>query len=577
MARMIPPIMPPETPSLGEKEVFRRLKDDPHTENWMVLHSLDTAQHVRQIFGEVDFVIIVPQKGVLCLEIKGTTHLRREYGVWYYGNSAPDAKGPFKQASQAMHSVREYVVKRDSHLRTAVFWSAVGFPYVDFSEVSPEWHSWQVIDRRALRALSLGKLIEGVLDNARAFLSERPSAAWFYPETKEPTPEQCDRLIKILRPEFDIFESPKSRKHRLNEEVKRYTTEQLSALDAMDHNPRVMFTGPAGTGKTLLALEAARRIAAEGQKVLLLCFNRFLGKVLEAQVSGVEGIIASTLHRYMLKLANVSPEGDHPTFWTEKLPMLATERLLEIGELAQFDALIVDEAQDVLREPYLDFLDLSLKGGFAAGHWRIFGDFEKQRIYSGNQQVTLETFLSERGGNSPRYNLRVNCRNTPRIATTARYLGQLNPAYSKVLRPDNEVEAELVYYKDDLEQRNCLIKTLEHLYDDGFRGNDVVVLSAKTGAKACAGKLAAPPWSDRLTPFELDLDGQIGYCTIHAFKGLEADAVVVTDIEEVASDEASRLFYVAATRALHRLTIIARASAKEEITEILQRSLRGEA
>ncbi len=572
MARMIPPVCHPATASLGEKEVFRRLKDDPGTENWTVLHSLDTAHHVKQIFGEVDFVVIVPHKGVLCLEIKGTTHLRREYGMWYYGSSAPDVKGPFKQASQALHSVRGYATKRDSSLGNIVFWSAVGFPFVDFSEASPEWHSWQVVDRRAMSALPLSKLLEGVLDNARTFLAGRSSGAWFRPEEKAPSAEQCEALVRCLRPEFDIFESPKSRKHRLNEEVKRYTGEQLNALDAMSGNPRVAFTGPAGTGKTLLALEAARRAAEE--RVLLVCFNRFLGKTLSAQAENLEGVTAGTLHRYMLELAGVSPRRD-AEFWSSELPTLATEKLLEIGASGQFDMLVIDEAQDILLEPYLDFLDLSLKGGFAAGDWYLFGDFEKQQIYSGDRQVTLETFLQKRSGNAPRYNLRINCRNTPRIAATARYLGQLNPDYSKILRPDNGVEAELVYYRDDAEQHKLLIKTLEQLYDEGFRGSDIVVLSPRANPSSCTGTLEALPWSDRLTPFRLELAGQIGCCTIHAFKGLEADAVVVTDIEEVAGEEASRLFYTATTRALHHLTIIAKASAKEEVMAILRRGLTG--
>ena len=414
MARMIPPVLHPDTSSTGEKEVFRRLKDDPGTQSWTVLHSLDTARHVRQIFGEVDFVIVVPHKGVLCLEIKGTTRLKREYGVWYYGNSAPDARGPFKQASGAMHSVRGYVTKRDSSLGNVVFWSAVGFPFVDFSEASPEWHSWQVIDRRALSALPISRLIEGVLNNAHSFLVNRPSAAWFDPKEEAPSAEQCETLVRLLRPEFDLFESPKSRKHRLAEEVKRYTGEQLGALDAMEGNPRVAFTGPAGTGKTLLALEAARR-AAEAQRVLLVCYNRFLGKTLSAQAESMAGVTARTLHRHMLELAGVSPEGRDAKFWSNELPIIATEKLLDVEESARFDTLVIDEAQDILREPYLDFLDLSLKGGWAAGRWRLFGDFERQKIYSGDHPVTLETFLQHRSGNAPRYNLRVNCRNTPRI------------------------------------------------------------------------------------------------------------------------------------------------------------------
>ena len=57
--------------------------------------------------GEIDFACVVPGRGVLCLEVKGCHRLHRSGGVWYYGADAEgDPRGPFKQASEAMHSVR---------------------------------------------------------------------------------------------------------------------------------------------------------------------------------------------------------------------------------------------------------------------------------------------------------------------------------------------------------------------------------------------------------------------------------------------------------------------------------------
>lgn len=570
MARMIPPVVHPGTVSRGELEVFRRLQSDPETEDWTVLHSLDTAAHVKQVFGEIDFVVVVPGKGVLCLEVKGTTRLKRERGLWYYGNAAPDARGPFKQASSAMHSVREQLAKHDCTLKSIVFWSAACFPLLDFNETSVEWHSWQVIDRRAMQARSLGQLVKGVLDNARTFLAGHPSAKWFDPRSPEPSKEQCEAICHLLRPQFEIFESPKSRKHRLEEELKRYTGEQLVALDAMDSNERVIFTAPAGTGKTLLATEAARRASATGKRVLFVCFNRFLGQTLKAQLESLQSVTAGTLHSYMLSLTGLSGEDRDRAFWEGDLPLLATEKLLELDD-APFDELIVDEAQDILKDAYLDVLDMSLKGGLAAGRWRIFGDFEKQLIY-GTGSTALQGFAETRGGRAPVYSLRVNCRNTPHIATTARWLGQMHPDYSRVLRPDNGVEAELSYFRDSVQQQQLLIDALQNLYDDGFQGDDIVVLSPRSRG-ACAASITQPPWSDRLTPFRLGLDGHIGYCSIHAFKGLEAPAVIVTDIEQVEDIEVSHLFYVALTRALHRLIILSAESARVEIITTLRRAL----
>ena len=99
MAQLIPPHYPPDT-SPGEIVVFDKLRACPA--DWIVLHSLHIAEHVRQVEGEADFVVLIPGRGVLCLEVKG--HLRAEYkdGAWYLGtNAAPNYRGPFRQAEEA--------------------------------------------------------------------------------------------------------------------------------------------------------------------------------------------------------------------------------------------------------------------------------------------------------------------------------------------------------------------------------------------------------------------------------------------------------------------------------------------
>ena len=108
MARMIPALLESTHWSPGEREIFDLLKNDPLTSAWTVLHSLLLPDHATQISGEVDFVVIVPSLGVLCIEVKGCYSLHVACGSWYYGTSTtPDPRGPFKQASNGMHAVRQ--------------------------------------------------------------------------------------------------------------------------------------------------------------------------------------------------------------------------------------------------------------------------------------------------------------------------------------------------------------------------------------------------------------------------------------------------------------------------------------
>ena len=134
---MIPPMVPADYASAGEREVFRRLQGDPGTRDWIVLHSLALATHQRRVSGEIDFVVIIPGCGIVALEVKGcsTTALRRVDGLWYYGQGGSgDSRGPFRQASEGMHTLRRRVAAAFPRLRAMLFASAVLFPFALFSE-----------------------------------------------------------------------------------------------------------------------------------------------------------------------------------------------------------------------------------------------------------------------------------------------------------------------------------------------------------------------------------------------------------------------------------------------------------
>jgi hypothetical protein len=573
---MVPPVVPEECRSPGEKEVFARLRDDPTTKTWFVLHSLDLAKHRSQVSGEIDFVVIVPLKGVLCLEVKACHELRRSAGLWYYGlaDAKGDPRGPFKQASEGMHTLREHAAKRIPVLARAVFWSGVVFPYVPFETSSEEWHSWQVIDARSFRSRSFGELVTQMLDNARTYFDDGATAEWFDPELPVPDETQCEALVHLLRPEFEVFQSPRVRLKELDEEVLRYTAEQFGALDVMEANPRVLFEGPAGTGKTLLATEAARRAVSRTRRPLMLCYNRLLGRRLSDETKGLQpALTIATIHRHMLNVAQLAPPSS-PTesFWQHDLPAQATETLLREGaDEHVFDELIVDEAQDVIRGEFLDFLDLSLKGGLGAGTWRFFADFEKQAIY-GTDRDALEDLLRRRS-HGARYSLRINCRNSPRIAEWAQMLGGLDPHYKGILRPDDGVDPKIVYYGDSPQQGDRLRECVASLLDDGFTTRDIVILSPRAEG-SCAQSQVGTATKIRLRPFgQVGGAGGIEYSTIHAFKGLESRAVVITDVEGIGDAAEQALFYTGITRALHRLVIIAHERVREQIRLIVRTQL----
>jgi len=85
MARMIPPCISKDVISTGEKQLFELFKKAPHTEDWVVLHSLCLAKHVKRLYGEIDFLVMAPKLGIFCLEVKGGEIGRKE-GQWKHTN-----------------------------------------------------------------------------------------------------------------------------------------------------------------------------------------------------------------------------------------------------------------------------------------------------------------------------------------------------------------------------------------------------------------------------------------------------------------------------------------------------------
>jgi superfamily I DNA/RNA helicase len=268
------------------------------------------------------------------------------------------------------------------------------------------------------------------------------------------------------------------------------------------------------------------------------------------------------------------PSNATSEYFEQVLPLRALEHLIDDPEDPEvFDELIVDEAQDLLSDAYLEVMDAIVKGGLSNGRWRFFGDFEQQAIY-GSSALKIDDVLSKHARGTPRYLLTRNCRNTPRIASFVELLAGFDKGYSAILRPDNGIEPQTVYFESANDQDTKLIALLEGLFDEGYAGRDIVILSPRAHGSA-AQRITASPWKERLRPVDSAPLGSIRFSTVHAFKGLEAAVIVVTDVTSIGSASDQSLFYVAVTRATERLYVFASAALKPRILDLLMRPKRG--
>lgn len=557
MARLIPSTIAPSCPSPGEQWLFTLLRESDDTTGWVVLHSVGLARHHARLSGEIDFLVIAPGEGVLCLEVKGGAVARRE-GVWFYGREPRETRstvGPFRQAADGMHAVRRYLAQRDPSLGRLLFASAVVFSAHDFHETSPEWEPWQVLDRSRLERSKIGAVLRSTLSAARERTKGTPSAGWYSDATSRPTEAQVARIAEAVRADFEIPVSPRVLLAESERAVARYTEEQFAALDVLAENARVLFKGPAGTGKTFLAIEAAVRAASDGKRTLLCCYNRALGsRLAEATADRPPTLSVSTLHALLRQLHDEAVPADaNSDYWSTDLPLAVIEKMLR-GRVPtpMFDYLVLDEAQDLLRPSFVDFLDLALVGGLSGGTWAMFGDLERQSLYAAAPGTRVD--LTTRANHFV-FPLRTNCRNTAPISAAVELLANLQPRYSRVLNRSGGDDPEYHFYRDADEQRAMLASAVNELLRT-FRPEEIVVLSMRDDTSCCAASTTGVQPPGLLPLRDRTKTPAVRYASIHAFKGLEAPSVIVTDMYKLTGEDAEALLYVALTRARFKLVAL---------------------
>jgi hypothetical protein len=552
---MMPAYCPQSAPP-GERDLYMALAASADTGDWTVLHSLGIAEHVRQVEGEADFTVVVPGAGILVIEVKSHRSVRRTSdGLWQLGSQPPTPRSPFQQAGEAMHSLHDYLTSRNVDLRPVPVCYAVWFTGARARTAlpqSPEWHDWQVLDSEDLRA-GAAAAIRRTLRAGTDHLRDKTGR--FATGGAGLTVGSAERIASALRPRFEVATVAADRRRDREELLLAFIDEQYAALDAMEDNRAVLFTGPAGSGKTLLAMEAARREAAQGRTGRLLCFNRLLGHRIAADAGQVPGLTISTLHSELLRVAGTrAPAGAGPEFWSDRLPELAADALLGSADPATDDFLIIDEVQDIARIPYLDVLDLMVKGGLNGGRVLLFGDFERQAVYGAPDGREL---IRERIAGLTVHRLTVNCRNLPRIGHVVESFSKLKPGFRRFRRLDDGVNPSFEPFRADEDQSPALVRAINALRAEDFKLNEIAVLSPL--ASGSTAQATTDRWLRRvLRPATGDAPrpGQVQYSTIHAFKGLEAPAVIVTDLDDRLVPDLEPLLYVGLTRATDRLVAL---------------------
>jgi hypothetical protein len=588
MAILIPNILKESSQSRGETLIFNYFKKDQgFTKDWIILHSLDIAQHRKKKRGEADFILLIPNKGILCVEVKAYSQISRKEGVWFFGEEKSES--PFDQVRDNSEAIIKQIRELSLPYKTFVT-NVVIFTHCPFKEKSIEWNDWELIDYDEIK-INEGNIAKIVLKHFDESIKHHQSKPGKYNYLNDKnyydefTKESAVEISNYFRKDFECFVSPSDLTNDLDKEMKSFSNEQYRVIDANEDNKLILVDGYAGSGKTILALELARRKALEGKNVLFLYFNRLIKNKIEDQIGLINETVKDDINSKKISIftlyeffSSFTPSTEQPISIksqsnSDSFSLLLLNHLMKSELNNKYDVLIIDEVQDFpndeLGKCSLDVfnqLNLDVNSNVLSELY-FFGDFRSQQVYF--DQLSRNKF-NEKYFDKRLHSLILNenCRNPLRISRFAELVGKIK--YSKIFREDNLHNVEKYFYKNKADQIKIL-KNIIKKYITKFRPSDIAILFYSNSSKN-SKNISVEDFDDELVELlglknsNIIKNGEVinknfkktlGYATsIRKFKGLESKICIIVNIGDFDPNKSPAILYTGVTRAQYNLMLL---------------------
>lgn len=518
--------------SAAERRVYNAFKKLP--DDYCVFYSVRWGKDYKGRYrkGEADFLLFDPTRGFLVIEVKGGG-VRSKDGRWYTidrnGAGHSLLYSPLEQAWRSVNRFKEILEQSDDNIiRNYSLVPTVWFPNMTESDLEGKLTT----DYQPSNTFTEHDLEDPEQAINYAFGYNNINRQTF----DKPSKQLIEAVINVFAPSFRIVPSISSELKERDFLFNQLTNEQASLLDYLVEQRTAAIHGASGTGKTMIALECARRLP-EDTNVLFLCFNKLIIQYLKDNFSAeLPNVTFANLNQLYAK------SGGREYATTEEL----TDFLLgDFNDNYQFEHIIVDEAQDFVAD-HLDFLaDIMQATG---GYFYVF--YDKNQLVHRWDLETIEWLKKS----DCRLVLNKNCRNTCEIAKTAYSpFGLENVTLAEMISGDTPCLNN--YWNTEAAIRG-IAETIRFYTEKGFTKKQITILTLKTLEKTILkGRDSVGGY--RLTN-ELDGNGVL-FTTARKFKGLESDVVIIIDFDQdtFKNDNAKSVFYVASSRAKHCLTFIA--------------------
>lgn len=504
-------------------------------EDYTVFHGVHWTREYRggASFGEIDFVVVNRSGDVLFIEQKDGELKESEDGlVKSYGDGEKNVAAQLARSMKKVLEKFQWQHGRDVQLKRDYLIYLPGHRLKNVNAAGVD--ATRVVDKGSR---------EGLAARIQSLLGTGTDADGGL----------HDRVHEFFCQAFEVVPDIAAYRETHERRFVRQVGPAASLLANLEMTPfRLRFEGAAGSGKSLLAHQFFSRQAAQGRRILLVCFNRPLAERLQETVSDLSAGYINNFHGFCAEFLEACGQGlrfpkqPDAAFWARLQEQVTGQ---DIPDAWRFDTLIVDEGQDFEPE-WLEILRLFVPED-ADILWLADAD---QNLY-GKPDVELEGFVT--------YRCRDNYRTPESIA---RFIRDTLPV---AFEPRNDLPGLGVGmhgYTDPADQRKAVDRIIQDRVRQGLDHEGIVILTCHGVDKsvffeteAIGGIPLRRPTKEYRDHRQVFTPGKISYDSIYRYKGQQAPAVILVDVDPDPDkpERAQRTLYCGMTRATVRLDIVA--------------------
>ena len=570
----------------GEEVLFEGFNEVKNRPDWIVVHSLKQRKVAQGIQSETDFVVFVPGKGIVLIEVKGATSAIFDDNTWTMTGVHKDAvnKDPFDQIDRASANIVKQMRIMELDHNDVTIARIAWFPRLDEHKFTAGKDSGMSFAPYEIALATNLKTIVGTIEDCLdRTIKANKSKTDHVPVANPLSVDMARQLAKHIVGSLIMTQSLDQKAKMRALAIQQAALEHEFMIDLIDQNQGIYFEGAAGAGKSSVLRKAAKKFNEEGKQVLFLTYNLLLEEDTQKSLRDLELVDVYSINDLLLGITGkASNPKNATTNWYEvDLPKQALQILRDESKPKfKYDAIIIDEFQDFANKTlWLKIIAQILESSKKRRPSILIAGDDMQRTSVGSKSIPSLEVAKMFFPNLFHVVLKTNVRQAPKLVEEIyAFLGRPNPFRRNLLSEANVGSLQIIKIKaaeTEEKTRDSELKKLSEVVEGllaDYKASSIRVLSPFGEHKAALVRAFSLGDTHskqvralkKLTKHTSNPTGQIRWRSIMKFKGLDSDVVIITDINNAAKNFAEErlrvslddLLYMGMTRARFEVILL---------------------